>query len=78
MLTVKKTRRDYSCRWSHMESGSSSGAHGVSQVQCTWMFDAWMNPRWWRIFAKVEFVRVVSNIVYELGYSWTCSCIVFR
>ena len=58
-----------------MESGSSSGAHDVSQVQCTWRFDAWMNPRWWRIFAKVEFVRVVSNIVYKVGYSWTCSCI---
>ena len=69
-----------------MESWSSSGAHGVSQVQCTWRFDAWMNPRWWRIFTKVdfffartkvEFVRVVSNIVYKVGYSWTRSCIVF-
>ena len=77
MLTVKKTRRDYSCRWSHMESGGSSGAHGVSQVQCTWRFDARTNSRWWRIFAKVEFVRVVSNIVYKVGYSWTMSCIVF-
>ena len=54
-----------------MESGSSSGAHGVSQVQCTWRFDARMNPRWWRIFAKVEFVRVVSNIIVQVGYSWT-------
>ena len=25
----------------------------------------WMNPRWWRIFAKVEFVRVVSNIIVQ-------------
>ena len=49
-----------------MESGSSSGAHGVSQVQCTWRFDAWMNPRWWRIFAKVEFVRIVSNIIVQV------------
>ncbi|XBI70615.1 hypothetical protein VPH35_065055 [Triticum aestivum] len=54
------TRRDYSCRWSHMESGSSSGAHGVSQVQCTSRFDVW-----WRTFAKVEFVRVVSNIIVQ-------------
>ena len=23
-------------------------------------------------------VRVVSNIVYKVGYSFTCSCIVFR
>ena len=63
---MKKKRRDYSCRWSHMESGSSSSAHGVSQVQCTWRFEAQMNPRWWRIFAKVEFVGVVSNIVYKV------------
>ena len=66
MLTVKKTRRDYSCRWSHVESGSSSGAHGVSQVQCTWRFDAQTNSRWWRIFAKVEFVRIVSNIIVQV------------
>ena len=66
VLTVIKTRRDYSCRWSHMESGSSSGAHGVSQVQCTWRFDARTNSRWWRIFAKVEFVRVVSNIIVQV------------
>ena len=52
-----------------MESGSSSGAHGISQVQCTWRFDAQTNSRWWRIFAKVEFVRVVSNIVYKVSYS---------
>ena len=24
-----------------------------------------MNSRWWRIFAKVEFVRVVSNIIVQ-------------
>ena len=48
-----------------MESGSSSGAHGVSQVQCTWRFDAQTNSRWLRIFAKVEFVRVVSNIIVQ-------------
>ena len=41
-------------------------------------FDALTNSGWWRIFAKVEFVGVVSNIVYKVGYSWTCSCIVFR
>ena len=50
---------------------------GYPQVQCTWKFDAWTNPRWWSIFAKVEFVGVVSNIVYKVGYSWTMSCIVF-
>ena len=33
VLTAKKTGRDYSCRWSHMEPGSSSGAHGVSQAR---------------------------------------------
>ena len=65
-MTAKKTRRDYNCKWSHMESGSSSGAHGLFPVQCTWRFDAWMNPRWWRIFAKVEFVRVVSNIIVQV------------
>ena len=48
-----------------MESGSSSGAHGVAQVQCTWKFDAWTNPGWWSIFAKVEFVRIVSNIIVQ-------------
>ena len=63
---MKKTRRDYNCRWSHMESGSSSGAHDVSQVKCTWRFDARTNSRWWRIFAKVEFVRVVSNIIVQV------------
>ena len=49
-----------------MESGSSSGAHDVSQVQCTWRFDSRMNPRWWRIFVKVEFVRVVSDIIVQV------------
>ena len=49
-----------------MESGSSSGVHGVSQVQCTWRFDARTNSRWWRIFAKVEFVRIVSNIIVQV------------
>ena len=49
-----------------MESGSSSGAHGVSQVQCTWRFDAWMNLRWCRIFIKVEFVRIMSNIIVQI------------
>lgn len=49
-----------------MESGSSSGAHGVSQVQCTWRFDGRTNSRWWRIFAKVEFLRVVSNIIIQV------------
>ena len=39
--------------------------------------DALTNSRWWRIFAKVEFVGVVSNMVYKVGYSWTMSCIVF-
>ena len=24
------------------------------------------NSRWWRIFAKVEFVRVVSNIIVQV------------
>ena len=71
---MKKTRRDYSCRWDHMESGSSNDAHGVSQIQCTWRFDAPTNSRWWRIFAKVEFVRVVSNIIQgrlQLDLVWT-------
>ena len=49
-----------------MESGSSSGAHGVPEVQCTWRFDAWTNSRWWRIFVKVEFVRVVLNIIVQV------------
>ena len=49
-----------------MEVGSSSGAHGVSQVQCTWRFDEQTNLRWWRIFTKVEFVRVVSNIIVQV------------
>ena len=66
MLTVKKTRRDYSCRWSHMESVSSRDAHGISQVQCTWRFYARTNSRWWRIFAKMEFVRVVLNIIVQV------------
>jgi hypothetical protein len=38
-------------------------------------FDALMNSRWQRIFAKVEFVVFVSNIVYVLGYVWSLSCI---
>ena len=38
------------------------------QVRSTWKLGAWTNSRWWRIFAKVEFVEFVSNIVYELGY----------
>ena len=39
------------------------------------MFDALTNLRWWTIFAKVEFVEFVSNIVYELGYVRTLICI---
>ena len=27
---------------------------------------------------RVEAVRVVSNIMYKVGYSWTLSSIVFR
>ena len=79
MLTVVKKRRD------HKLQVESYGVFRVAavlmreaQVQCTWKFDALTNSRWWRIFVKVEFVRVVSNIVYKVGYSWTCSCIVFR
>ena len=41
----------------------SSGAQ--AQVQCTWKFDALTNSRWWRIFAKVKFVSVVSNIIVQ-------------
>jgi hypothetical protein len=55
-----------------MESGSSSGDHGDNQVRSTWRFDAWTNSRWRRIFAKVEFVEFVSNIMYKLGYGRTC------
>ena len=73
-----KKRRDYKLQVkSYGVFGSSNSAHGISQVQCTWRFDARTNSRWWRIFAKVEFVRVVSNIVYKVGYSWTCSSNVF-
>ena len=45
----------------------------TTQVRSIWKFDAWTNSRWWTIFAKVEFVEFVSNIVYELGYVWTLS-----
>jgi hypothetical protein len=55
-----------------MESGSSSGAHEDNQVRSTWRFDAWTNLRWRRIFAKVEFVEFVSNIMYKLDYGRTC------
>lgn len=79
MLTVVKKRRDYKLQVeSYGVFGVAAVLMGQAQVQCTWKFDAWTNSRWWRIFAKVEFVRVVSNIVYKVGYSWTCSCIVFR
>ena len=37
----------------------------TTQVRSTWRFDALTNSRWWRIFAKVEFVVFVSNIMYE-------------
>ena len=47
----------------------------TTQVRSTWRFDAWTNSRWRRIFAKVEFVVFVSNILYELGYVRTWSCI---
>ena len=43
----------------------------TTQVRSTWRFDALTNSRWWTIFAKVEFVVFVSNIVYVLGYVWT-------
>ena len=43
----------------------------TTQVRSTWRFDALTNSRWWTIFAKVEFVVFVSNIMYELGYVWT-------
>ena len=52
VLTVEKTRRDYSCRWSYMESGSSIGVHGSSP--------RYTEVRTWRlqggedIFVKVE------------------------
>ena len=39
----------------------------TTQVRSTWRFDALTNSRWWTIFAKVEFVVFVSNIVYVLG-----------
>ena len=28
--------------------------------------DARTNSRWWRIFAKVEFVRIMSNIIVQV------------
>ena len=46
-----------------------------NQVRSTWKFDAWTNSRWWTLFAKVEFAEFVLNIVYELGYVRTLSCI---
>ena len=74
-----KKRRDYKLQVeSHGVYGVAAVLMREAQVQCTWKFNAWTNPRWWSIFAKVEFVGVVSNIVYKVGYSWTCSCIVFR
>ena len=79
MLTIVKKMRDYKLQVeSHGVFGVVAVLTGYAQVQCTWKFDALTNSRWWRIFAKVEFVRVVSNIVYKVGYSWICSCIVFR
>ena len=54
-----------------MESGSSSVAHGRQPSPEYIEVDVWTNSRWRRIFAKVEFVVFVSNIVYELGYVWT-------
>ena len=54
---------------SHGVFGVAAILMGQAQVQCTWKFDALTNSRLWRIFVKVEFVGVVSNIVYKIGYS---------
>ena len=63
-----KKRRDYKLQVeSYGVFGVAAVLMGYTQVQCTWKFDALTNSRWWRIFAKVEFVRVVSNIVYKVG-----------
>ena len=61
-----------------MESESSSGAHGDNQVRSTWKFDAWTNSRWLRIFAKVEFVVFVSNIIVRVRLRLDFCCIVDR
>ena len=58
--------------------GSSSGAHGDNQVRSTWRFDAWTNSRWWIIFAKVEFVEFVSNIIVRVRLRLDLWCIVDR
>jgi hypothetical protein len=50
-----------------LEPGGSSGAHG-RQLESGVHGGLMTNSRWRRIFAKVEFVVFVSNIVYELGY----------
>ena len=51
--------------------GVAAELMGDNQVWSTWKFDALTNSRWQRIFAKVEFVEFVSNIMYDLGYVWT-------
>ena len=63
---------------SYEVKGSSSGAHGDNQVRSTWRFDAWTNSRWWIIFAKVEFVEFVSNIICTVGLRLDLCCIVDR
>ena len=47
-----------------MESGSSKNARGIISSPI-YRSDAWMIPRWWRIFCKVKFVRIVSNIFVQ-------------
>jgi hypothetical protein len=46
-----------------------------NQIRSTWKFDAWTDLRWWTIFAKVEFVEFVPNIMHDLGYVRTLSYI---
>ena len=54
-----KKRRDYKLQLESGVFGVAAVLMGQAQVQCTWKLDALTNSRWWRIFAKVEFVRVV-------------------
>jgi hypothetical protein len=35
----------------------------IARGQSIWKFDVWMNSRWRRIFAKVEFVVYVEYFV---------------
>jgi hypothetical protein len=63
--SLRKTHRVAYCKLQRRQL--KSGVHGGSTLR--------QNSRWRRIFAKVEFVVFVSNIMYELGYIRTWSCI---